>query len=129
MSGAFLQPPTRTDADWGVLFVEVSGLLPMCGHGTIGTITIALEEGLIQPKTPGFIRMEAPAGLVLIEYKLEGKKVKDDVLIVRALYRNNDGEKKELLFRVENGKVTARGFNKFGDDWRNHMDEVMKEFK
>ena len=61
--------------------------------------------------------------------RLEGKKVKDDVLIVRALYRTNEGEKKELLFRVENGKVTARGFNKFGDGWRNHMDEVLKEFK
>jgi 4-hydroxyproline epimerase len=48
----------------------------MCGHGTIGTITIALEEGLIQPKKPGFVRMEAPAGLVLIEYKQEGRKVK-----------------------------------------------------
>jgi 4-hydroxyproline epimerase len=48
----------------------------MCGHGTIGTITIALEEGLIQPKTPGHIRMEAPAGLILIEYRQEGKKVK-----------------------------------------------------
>jgi 4-hydroxyproline epimerase len=48
----------------------------MCGHGTIGTVTIALEEGLIQPKTPGFMRMEAPAGLVLIEYKQEGKKIK-----------------------------------------------------
>ena len=47
----------------------------MCGHGTIGTITIAIEEGLIQPKTPGIVRMEAPAGLVLIEYKQEGKKV------------------------------------------------------
>ena len=61
--------------------------------------------------------------------RLEGKKVKDDVLIVRALYRNNEGEKKELLFRVENGKVTARGFNKFGDDWRNHVDGILKEFK
>jgi 4-hydroxyproline epimerase len=48
----------------------------MCGHGTIGTITIAVEEGLIQPKTPGIIRMEAPAGLVMIEYKQEGAKVK-----------------------------------------------------
>jgi 4-hydroxyproline epimerase len=48
----------------------------MCGHGTIGTITIAIEEGLIHPKTPGFLRMEAPAGLVLVEYKQEGKKVK-----------------------------------------------------
>jgi hypothetical protein len=61
--------------------------------------------------------------------RLEGKKVKDDLLIVRALYRNNEGTKMELLFRQENGKVTGRGFNKFGDDWRNHMDEVLKEFK
>ncbi len=36
MSGAILQPPTRDDADYGVLYIEVSGLLPMCGHGTIG---------------------------------------------------------------------------------------------
>jgi hypothetical protein len=61
--------------------------------------------------------------------RLEAKKAKDDQLIVRAMYRNNEGKKMELLFRVENGKVTARGFNKFGDDWRNHMDEVLKEFK
>ena len=61
--------------------------------------------------------------------RLEGKKVKDNELIVRALYRNNEGKKMELMFRVDNGKVTARGFNKFGDDWRNHADEVLKEFK
>jgi 4-hydroxyproline epimerase len=61
--------------DVAVLFIETSGCLPMCGHGTIGTITIAIEEGLIQPKIPGIVRMEAPAGLVLIEYKQEGKKV------------------------------------------------------
>ncbi len=48
----------------------------MCGHGTIGTITIAIEEGLITPKVPGKLRMEAPAGLVLIDYVQEGKKVK-----------------------------------------------------
>ena len=53
----------------------------MCGHGTIGTITIAIEEGLIVPKTPGIIRMEAPAGLVLISYKQEGKKVKSVKLV------------------------------------------------
>jgi hypothetical protein len=61
--------------------------------------------------------------------RLEGKKVKDKTLIVRALYRNNDGKKLELMFRVEDGKVTGRGFNKFGNDWRNHVDEVLKEFK
>ena len=76
MSGSILYPPHDPQNDVAVLFIETSGCLPMCGHGTIGTITIALEEGLIQPKTPGKIRMEAPAGLVLIEYRQEGKKIK-----------------------------------------------------
>lgn len=76
MSGSILYPPHDPQNDVAVLFIETSGCLPMCGHGTIGTITIALEEGLIQPKTPGTIRMEAPAGLVMIEYKQEGRKVK-----------------------------------------------------
>ncbi|MEX6690139.1 4-hydroxyproline epimerase [Danxiaibacter flavus] len=75
MSGSILYPPHNKANDVAVLFIETSGCLPMCGHGTIGTITIAIEEGLIVPKTPGIVRMEAPAGLVLIEYKQEGKKV------------------------------------------------------
>jgi 4-hydroxyproline epimerase len=75
MSGSILYPPHDPENDFAVLFIETSGCLPMCGHGTIGTITIAIEEGLVQPKVPGIIRMEAPAGLVLIEYQLEGKKV------------------------------------------------------
>lgn len=68
MSGSILYPPHDPQNDVAVLFIETSGCLPMCGHGTIGTITIAVEEGLIIPKTPGLIRMEAPAGLVMIEY-------------------------------------------------------------
>lgn len=75
MSGSILYPPHDPENDVAVLFIETSGCLPMCGHGTIGTITIAIEEGLIQPKIPGIVRMEAPAGLVLIEYKQEGNKV------------------------------------------------------
>lgn len=75
MSGSILFPPHNPDNDFGILFIETSGCLPMCGHGTIGTITIAIEEGLITPKTPGKIKMEAPAGLVLIEYQQTGKKV------------------------------------------------------
>jgi 4-hydroxyproline epimerase len=75
MSGSILYPPHDPANDVAVLFIETSGCLPMCGHGTIGTITIAIEEGLINPKTPGFIRMEAPAGLVMIEYRQQGKKV------------------------------------------------------
>ena len=68
MSGSILYPPHDTANDVAVLFIETSGCLPMCGHGTIGTITIAIEEGLVVPKVPGKIKMEAPAGLVNIEY-------------------------------------------------------------
>ncbi|PKV48221.1 proline racemase [Aquimarina sp. MAR_2010_214] len=75
MSGSFLFEPHNPDNDFAILFIETSGCLPMCGHGTIGTITIAIEEGLIQPKTPGEIKMEAPAGLVEIEYQQTNKKV------------------------------------------------------
>jgi 4-hydroxyproline epimerase len=76
MSGSILYPPHDPQNDVAVLFIETSGCLPMCGHGTIGTITMAVEEGLIVPKTPGIIRMEAPAGLVLINYTQAGNKVK-----------------------------------------------------
>ncbi|MET3026535.1 4-hydroxyproline epimerase [Flavobacterium sp. UW10123] len=75
MSGSILYPPSNPDNDFGILFIETSGCLPMCGHGTIGTITIAVEEGLVTPKVPGIIKMEAPAGLVHIEYQQTGKKV------------------------------------------------------
>lgn len=75
MSGSILYPPHNPDNDFAILFLETSGCLPMCGHGTIGTITIAIENGLITPKTPGKIKMEAPAGLVEIEYQQTGKKV------------------------------------------------------
>lgn len=75
MSGSILMAPHDAENDFAILFIETSGCLPMCGHGTIGTITVAIEEGLIVPKTPGKIRMEAPAGLVEIEYQLTGKKV------------------------------------------------------
>jgi 4-hydroxyproline epimerase len=75
MSGSILYPPSNAENDFGILFIETSGCLPMCGHGTIGTITIAIEEGLVVPKIPGKIKMEAPAGLVQIEYQQTGKKV------------------------------------------------------
>ncbi len=75
MSGSMLFPPHDPDNDFAILFIETSGCLPMCGHGTIGTITIAIEEGLVTPKTPGKIKMEAPAGLVEIEYQQSGTKV------------------------------------------------------
>jgi 4-hydroxyproline epimerase len=76
MSGSILYSPHDPQNDVAVLFIETSGCLPMCGHGTIGTITIAIEEGLIEPKTPGKIRMETPAGLVHVEYKMQDDKCK-----------------------------------------------------
>lgn len=75
MSGSILYPPQDPVNDFGILFIETSGCLPMCGHGTIGTVTIGLEEGLIQPKKPGEIRMETPAGLVHIKYQKKADKV------------------------------------------------------
>ena len=75
MSGSILYPPHDPINDVAVLFIETSGCLPMCGHGTIGTITIAIEEELIRPKTAGLVKMETPAGLILVEYRMHKRKV------------------------------------------------------
>ncbi|MFH1805578.1 MAG: 4-hydroxyproline epimerase [Pseudomonadota bacterium] len=75
MSGSILYEPTRDDCDVAILFIETSGCLPMCGHGTIGTVTIAIEQGLVKPKTPGILRLETPAGLVTAHYKQIGEYV------------------------------------------------------
>ncbi len=72
MSGAILYPPCREDCDIGVLYIEVSGCLPMCGHGTIGTVTFALEQGLATPAKEGTLRLDTPAGLVVVSYEREG---------------------------------------------------------
>jgi 4-hydroxyproline epimerase len=86
MSGSILYPPHDPQNDFAVLFIETSGCLPMCGHGTIGTITAAIESGLVKPKIEGRIRMEAPAGLVEIEYKMNGTKVSSVKLTNVAAY-------------------------------------------
>ena len=75
MSGSILYPPSRPDCDLGVLFIEVSGCLPMCGHGTIGTVTVALEEGLVTPKVEGRLALEVPAGRVEVAYERNGRHV------------------------------------------------------
>lgn len=77
MSGSILYPPTRDDCDVGVLYIETSGCLPMCGHGTIGTVTTAIEHGLVTPKTPGVLRLDTPAGLVIAEYRQNGSHVEE----------------------------------------------------
>ena len=75
MSGGFLYPPFDATNDAAILFMETSGCLPMCGHGTIGMITFAIEHGLIRPRTPGRLSVEVPAGVIGIEYSTAGDKV------------------------------------------------------
>ncbi len=75
MSGSILYPPTRDDCDVAVLFIETSGCLPMCGHGTIGTVTMALENGLARPAIEGELRLDVPAGRVVASYERRGEHI------------------------------------------------------
>jgi proline racemase len=77
MSGAILQPSTRPEADYGVLFIEVSGCLPMCGHGTMGVATVLVETGMVEVTEPvTTIRLDTPAGLVVADVRVEGGAAK-----------------------------------------------------
>jgi 4-hydroxyproline epimerase len=75
MSGSILYPSTRDDCDTAILFIEVSGCLPMCGHGTIGTVTMAIENGLVTPSKAGELALDAPAGKVVARYDQKGRFV------------------------------------------------------
>ncbi|HEV8023543.1 MAG TPA: proline racemase family protein, partial [Candidatus Nanopelagicales bacterium] len=77
MSGAIMQPPTRADADWGVIYIEVSGCLPMCGHGTIGVATVLVETGMVEVNEPEtVIRLDTPAGLVIARVQVDGGRAR-----------------------------------------------------
>jgi 4-hydroxyproline epimerase len=109
MSGSILYPPHDPANDAAVLFIETSGCLPMCGHGTIGTITIAIEKNLVQPRIPGKVRLETPAGLVMISYSKKGEKVASVTLINVPCFLAESGIKEtcpdlgELHFDVAYG--------------------------
>jgi len=91
MSGSILYPPSDPKNDIGVLFIETSGCLPMCGHGTIGTVTVMIEEGLVKPKVEGQLRLETPAGLVKVTYSQKGNKVNSVKLVnVPAFLHSTD---------------------------------------
>ena len=103
MSGSILYPPTRPDCDVAVLFIETSGCLPMCGHGTIGTVTMAIENGLVKPKEPGVLRLDTPAGLVVATYRQEGRFVEEVRLtnVPAFLYAENLSAEVEGLGEVK----------------------------
>jgi proline racemase len=86
MSGAIIYPAFRDDCDLAALFIEVSGCLPMCGAGTIGLSTVVIEEGLVTPRTPGTLSIEAPAGRVDVRYEMDGEYVKSLRLFNVASY-------------------------------------------
>jgi 4-hydroxyproline epimerase len=75
MSGAILYPPLREDCDVAILYIETTGCLPMCGHGTIGSVTFALEHGLVTPREEGVVALDAPAGKVTARFKRDGAHV------------------------------------------------------
>ena len=92
MSGSILYPPTNPEHDGAILFIETSGCLPMCGHGTIGTVTTALQEGLWTPKTEGQLTLEVPAGVIQIEYQQGANGLIDSVRIFNvASYLAHEG--------------------------------------
>ncbi|WP_020410409.1 4-hydroxyproline epimerase [Hahella ganghwensis] len=75
MSGSIVYPPCSDNADASILFIETSGCLPMCGHGTIGTVTAAIENAIIRPKVPGKLVLDVPAGQITVDYMQNGAKV------------------------------------------------------
>ncbi len=96
MSGGFLYPPTTPGADVGILFIETSGCLPMCGHGTIGIVTFALENGLITPRTPGKVIAEVPAGVIELDYVRDGARVRSVRIRNVASYLDRQGIRIEV---------------------------------
>jgi 4-hydroxyproline epimerase len=91
MSGSMLYPSSRDDCDIGVLYIETSGCLAMCGHGTIGTVTVAIEKGLVKPRTAGVLNLETPAGKVVASYTERDGKVKSVKLVNVPSYLHSEG--------------------------------------
>lgn len=97
MSGAILQPPTRPDADWGVLYIEVSGCLPMCGHGTIGVATVLVETGMVAVTEPvTTIRLDTPAGLVVAEVAVHDGRAESVTIINVPSFADRLGARVEV---------------------------------
>ena len=102
MSGSLLYPPLNAANDVALLFIETSGCLPMCGHGTIGTVTVMIEHGLVFPRIPGILRLEVPAGIVEASYVMEGGNVKSVRIVNVPSFLEREG------IRIEIGRASCR---------------------
>lgn len=92
MSGSIIYPPINPESDLSILFIEVSGCLPMCGHGTIGTVTVAIEENLVTPKAAGILLLDTPAGIVKAEYSMKDDYVESVKLSNVASFLHSTGQ-------------------------------------
>ncbi len=94
MFGAILMEPISEEADLGVIFMDTGGYLNMCGHGSIGSATVAVETGLVKVTEPYTeVVLEAPAGLIRARVKVEGgKAIETSILNVPAFLYLKDLE-------------------------------------
>ena len=77
MFGSILTQPTVDEADYGIIFMDGGGYLNMCGHGTIGAMTVAVETGMVPVTEPVTkVVQEAPAGLIHGQVFVEDGKAK-----------------------------------------------------
>lgn len=109
MFGAFLCKPVNPEADFGVMFMDTGGYLNMCGHCTIGAVTVAIEAGLVESKEGvNQVVLEAPAGLIRTEAVVKDGKVEHVTLtnVPAFVYKENlsvtiDGQ--EIPFTISFG--------------------------
>lgn len=92
MFGAVITEPVSKEADLGVIFMDSGGYLNMCGHGSIGTATVAVETGLVEVREPyTYVVLEAPAGIIRTKVKVEkGRAVEVSIMNVPAFLYKED---------------------------------------
>ncbi|MTK11153.1 MAG: proline racemase [Clostridiaceae bacterium] len=94
MFGSIVTQPTTEEADLGIIFMDGGGYLNMCGHGSIGASTVAVETGMVPAVEPvTHLTLEAPAGLVKASVKVENGKAKEvSIINVPAFLYKRDVE-------------------------------------
>lgn len=94
MFGSILTAAVNEEADFGIVFMDGGGYLNMCGHGSIGAMTIAVETGIVEAKEPiTNVTMDTPAGIIKGKVKVENGKVQDvSIVNVPAFLYKEDVE-------------------------------------
>jgi len=77
MSGTIITAPCREEADIGVLYFEVGGWMPMCGHDTIGVGTALVESGMVEITEPHtYVTLDTASGLVKLKIEIKNGEAK-----------------------------------------------------